>query len=69
MLKKLGDLGKLRETREKFSELYPLSESLWLEWLRDEIKLACTNEEKTEVINLFERAVGDYLCKIKFEHT
>jgi len=62
-LKKVGDLEKLRGTREKFSEMYPLSEQIWLDWLRDEIKVACTDEEKDDVEKLFERGVKDYLCK------
>lgn len=63
ILKTVSDLEKLRETREKFSEMYPLAESIWLEWLRDEIQLACTDEEHDAVEKLFERAIADYLCK------
>lgn len=44
--------------------MYPLAEQLWLDWLRDEIKLACTEDEKDAVKDLFERAVHDYLCEL-----
>ena len=36
---------------------------LWLEWLKDEIPLACIQEQREKVIALFERAVKDYQCK------
>jgi hypothetical protein len=37
---------------------------LWLSWLRDEIKLVSSEAERKKVIQLFERAVKDYLGKI-----
>ena len=37
---------------------------LWLEWLRDELPLASmTAEACSELVNLFEKATKDYLCK------
>jgi hypothetical protein len=68
LLKKLGDKDAVRETRQKLSLLYPLSEKLWLEWIRDEINLMSTSEDRTRITELFERAVKDYLCKFRNVH-
>lgn len=35
--------------------------ALWLEWIKDEISIATTDEEKKNIILLFEKAVKDYL--------
>ncbi|XP_015185897.1 PREDICTED: squamous cell carcinoma antigen recognized by T-cells 3 [Polistes dominula] len=58
----MGELERLRNARENMSSMYPLSSELWLSWLRDEMKLAVSSEEKAEVVKLCERAVKDYLC-------
>lgn len=34
---------------------------MWLDWLRDEMKMALTEEEKCKIPVLFERAAQDYL--------
>ena len=60
-LQKMGELERLRAAREDMSSKYPLSPDLWLSWMRDEIKLATTIEQKAEVVKLCERAVKDYL--------
>ena len=43
------------------SQIYPLSPKLWLKWINDEIRMASTLEEKTNILKLFERAVSDYV--------
>ena len=58
---RMGELERLRSARENMSSTYPLSPELWLSWMRDEIKLATTTEQKAEVAKLCERAVKDYL--------
>ena len=35
---------------------------LWLEWIEDEMPLACITEQKTYIHDLFEKAVKDYQC-------
>lgn len=60
-LQTMGELERLRAARENMSLKYPLSPEIWLSWIRDEIKLAMTAEEKAEVVKLCERAVKDYL--------
>nr|CAD7405923.1 unnamed protein product [Timema poppensis] len=58
----LGDLLELRQSRENMSKLFPLTPELWLSWLKDEASLADSDPaSKQAVIELFERAVSDYL--------
>ncbi|CAC5388459.1 SART3 [Mytilus coruscus] len=70
LLKQLGELDQLRDARQRMSELFPLAEGLWLEWLKDEISLAGDDQkERKKVEELFERAVKDYLSvKIWLEY-
>lgn len=42
--------------------IFFLSE-IWLDWLKDEIKMASEISEREKVYELFERAVKDYICK------
>ncbi|XP_043267085.1 squamous cell carcinoma antigen recognized by T-cells 3-like isoform X2 [Venturia canescens] len=57
----MGELERLRTARENMSSKYPLSPDIWLSWLRDEIKLAMTLEQRDSVTMLCERAIKDYL--------
>lgn len=40
-----------------------LVSEIWLDWLKDEIKMASEISEREKVYELFERAVKDYICK------
>ncbi|XP_030815076.1 squamous cell carcinoma antigen recognized by T-cells 3 isoform X2 [Camarhynchus parvulus] len=62
LLRQEGELVKLRRARQKMSELFPLTEEIWLDWLKDEIKMASEVNEREKVYELFERAVKDYIC-------
>jgi hypothetical protein len=62
LLRNNGELNKLREYRQKMSEAFPLTETLWLEWIKDESKYMDTEEDRAKVDLLFQRAVQDYLC-------
>ncbi|NWI72869.1 SART3 protein, partial [Dryoscopus gambensis] len=62
LLRQEGELVKLRRARQKMSELFPLTEEIWLDWLKDEIKVASESSEREKVYELFERAVKDYIC-------
>lgn len=44
-----------------FNFIYVLE--LWLDWIKDEIVVATTDEEKQYVITLCEKGVKDYLSK------
>ncbi|NXX75168.1 SART3 protein, partial [Urocolius indicus] len=62
LLRQEGELVKLRRARQKMSELFPLTEEIWLDWLKDEMKMAVESSEREKVYELFERAVRDYIC-------
>ena len=42
---------RLRKARENWSQVFPLTGQLWLEWVADEQKIAATEEEKANVRN------------------
>ena len=43
------NLVRLRKAREKWSQVFPLTGQLWLDWVSDEQKIAATEEEKAKV--------------------
>jgi len=61
LLKKTEEFGRLRSAREKFSEYYPLTGELWLEWIADERKIAASPEEQSYIETLYEKGVKDYV--------
>ncbi|XP_061907280.1 squamous cell carcinoma antigen recognized by T-cells 3 [Entelurus aequoreus] len=62
LLKQAGELVRLRKARQKMSELFPLTEEIWLDWLKDEIRLTEEEPNREKVNELFERAIKDYIC-------
>ncbi|XP_016064223.1 PREDICTED: squamous cell carcinoma antigen recognized by T-cells 3 isoform X2 [Miniopterus natalensis] len=62
LLRLEGELTKVRAARQKMSEIFPLTEELWLEWLHDEISMALDGLDREHVYDLFEKAVKDYIC-------
>ncbi|XP_008056328.1 squamous cell carcinoma antigen recognized by T-cells 3 isoform X2 [Carlito syrichta] len=62
LLRLEGELTKVRIARQKMSEIFPLTEELWLEWLHDEISMAQDSLDREHVYDLFEKAVKDYIC-------
>ncbi|VDL99314.1 unnamed protein product [Schistocephalus solidus] len=56
LLKRAGDLDRLREAREKMASLFPLTP----EWIKDESSLLLEGADRSGVENLFRRAVADY---------
>ena len=61
LLRKTEHFDKLREARKSFSEFYPLTPALWIDWINDEQKIASSEEEKKFVSSLFETGVADYV--------
>jgi hypothetical protein len=61
LLRQLGDLDGARKARNAMSEAFPLTEGMWLEWIRDELPLVSIPEASLELRQLFERATEDYL--------
>jgi hypothetical protein len=41
-----------------------MSEELWIQWLEDEERNA-SEETVVEILDLYDRAVKDYLCKFE----
>ncbi|MFT7808458.1 squamous cell carcinoma antigen recognized by T-cells 3 [Arapaima gigas] len=62
LLRQEGDLVRLRRARQKMSELFPLTEEIWLDWLKDEIRMTEEETSRESIYELFERAVKDYIC-------
>ncbi|KAK4438417.1 Squamous cell carcinoma antigen recognized by T-cells 3 [Sesamum alatum] len=61
ILRKQGDLEKLRQAREAMSSLFPLSPDMWREWAKDETTVSSGVEAFLAVEKLYERGVSDYL--------
>jgi len=59
-LREMGNFEELKEARKNMKNIFPLSESLWLEWINDEKRVACTQEEKKNILNLYESSFKDY---------
>ncbi len=60
-LSEAGEFEQLRLAREKFASFYPLTSKIWLSWIGDEQRMASTEAEKMKIVELFDRAVKDYL--------
>ena len=58
------DYALLKQAREAFALDYPLTETLWLEWLQDEVSIATSVEEKRALLSLMDKSVSDYLCTL-----
>lgn len=67
--RKLTDLASLRAAYERFREVFPLTPTIWLSWIKDEITVANTEKEKQKILQLFQHAVKDYLCKYRLKQT
>ncbi|XP_074641538.1 spliceosome associated factor 3, U4/U6 recycling protein-like [Tubulanus polymorphus] len=61
LLRETGDLDRQRSARQAMREIFPLAEDLWLQWLKDEISCRDDDQDRSEIIELFENAVQDYL--------
>ncbi|KAA0716719.1 Squamous cell carcinoma antigen recognized by T-cells 3 [Triplophysa tibetana] len=62
LLRQEGKLHRLRKARQKMSELFPLTEEIWLDWLKDEIRVTEDESDREKIYELSERAVKDYVC-------
>ncbi|KAI9789094.1 MAG: Splicing factor [Peltula sp. TS41687] len=58
-------LQDLREARETMASRFPSGESLWADWISDEILLAKTIEDRIGVIELCQRAVAEELGSVR----
>ncbi|KAF8016112.1 hypothetical protein BT93_H1598 [Corymbia citriodora subsp. variegata] len=61
LVRKTGDLNKLRQAREAMSALFPLTPTMWQEWARDEASLMVGVDGYAVIEKLYDRGVSDYL--------
>ncbi|KAL9246096.1 hypothetical protein vseg_019674 [Gypsophila vaccaria] len=61
LLRKMGEIDKLRRAREAMNQLFPLTPQMWLEWAKDELTMSSRSEAVSEIEKLYERGVSDYL--------
>lgn len=61
LLRKAGEIDKLRQARESMSQLFPLTPSMWQEWAKDETTLSSGPEAIPAIEKLYECGVSDYL--------
>ncbi|XWS20670.1 hypothetical protein CRYUN_Cryun31cG0122800 [Craigia yunnanensis] len=60
LLRRSGEIEKLREARENMNALFPLTPSMWVEWAKDEASLSNDSNSKA-VEKLYERGISEYL--------
>ncbi|XP_057655117.1 squamous cell carcinoma antigen recognized by T-cells 3 isoform X2 [Diorhabda carinulata] len=60
----LAELNSMRDAYRRFHQCFPLTPKIWLEWIRDEMKIANIKDEQKNVLDLFEKAVQDYLADV-----
>lgn len=58
-------LQDLREARETMASRFPPGESLWADWISDEIMLAKTVEDRIGVIELCQKAVAEEVGSVR----
>ncbi|RCH97173.1 Squamous cell carcinoma antigen recognized by T-cells 3 [Rhizopus stolonifer] len=61
LLKQTGLPDQLEEARMNMHSVYPLSESLWLDWINDAKEEAFTEEGEAKLRSLYDKAEKDYL--------
>ncbi|KAJ3160133.1 RNA-binding protein 4F [Geranomyces michiganensis] len=60
-LQRAGDLKQVKAARERMAETFPLPENVWMDWIRDESKIATTTAENIYILDLYKKACHDYL--------
>ncbi|XP_054777916.1 uncharacterized protein LOC129285944 isoform X2 [Prosopis cineraria] len=61
LLRRMGDIEKLRRAREAMNELFPLSPAMWQEWTKDEASLNNGPEAYSTILKLYDLGVSEYL--------
>jgi RNA recognition motif-containing protein len=61
VLRKEGDIEKMRRAREAMNEIFPLTPAMWQEWAKDEASLTSGADAFHAIEKLYERGVSDYL--------
>ncbi|KAJ8445792.1 hypothetical protein Cgig2_027873 [Carnegiea gigantea] len=66
LLRKAGEIDKLRQARESMSQLFPLTPSMWQEWAKDETTLSSGNLGLRDVKDIFTRLKRNSWAYSKF---
>ncbi|KAH9627145.1 hypothetical protein KSS87_018385 [Heliosperma pusillum] len=61
LLRKLGEIDKLRRAREAMNLIFPLTPQMWQDWVKDELTMSSRSEAVSGIEKLYERGVSDYL--------
>lgn len=61
VLRRCKMMERLREVRRAMHERFPLSESLWLDWITDELESISGEEDIPKIEDLLDSAQNDYL--------
>lgn len=62
-LKQAGLPEELERARMNMHQVFPLTETLWLDWIHDAKKEANTEQGRQKLMELYDLAQDDYLCK------
>uniref|UniRef100_A0A6N2KJS8 LSM-interacting domain-containing protein n=1 Tax=Salix viminalis TaxID=40686 RepID=A0A6N2KJS8_SALVM len=60
LLRKMGEIDKLKQAREAMNNVFPLSSDMWRDWAKDEASISGP-EGFTGVEKIYDRGVFDYL--------
>ncbi len=61
VLRRCNMRQRLQEARYAMRDCFPLSESLWLDWISDELDAVACEEDIVRILDLLEYAHNDYL--------
>ncbi|XP_047080347.1 squamous cell carcinoma antigen recognized by T-cells 3-like [Lolium rigidum] len=61
LLRKSGNIEKLRAAREEMNKYFPLTPKMWQEWAKDEISLSSGRGSFDDIEKLYECGVQEYL--------
>jgi len=61
VLRKCGMKERIREARRAMQAIFPLNESLWLDWIADELETVTSEEDLPKIMRLLEQAHQDYM--------
>ncbi|CAK8530107.1 unnamed protein product [Lathyrus sativus] len=63
ILRKTADVDRLTKARELMTQIFPLTPTIWQQWIKDELSFntASSPEAFSRVLQLYERATFDYL--------
>ena len=61
VLRRCGMRERLREARNAMHAIFPMTETMWLEWIEDEVQKIEREEDVNRVMTLMKTSLGDYM--------